>query len=82
MYTALYTKPVIIFQWTRDGFGLGVKTSLPGFPRYTMSEAGDPGDCDLIIDPVLPADEAVYQCQAGLSRIKPHISKIKSILPS
>merc|ERR1719468_657586 len=50
-------------QWTRDGFGLGVKTSLPGFPRYTMSEAGDLGDCDLIIDPVLPADEAVYQCQ-------------------
>ena len=56
-------------QWTRDGFGLGVKTSLPGFPRYRMSEAGDPGDCDLIIDPVLPADEAVFQCQAGLSQV-------------
>ena len=56
-------------QWTRDGFGLGVKTSLPGFPRYRMSEAGDPGDCDLIIDPVLPTDEAVFQCQAGLSQV-------------
>ena len=56
-------------QWTRDGFGLGVKTSLPGFPRYRMSEAGDPRDCDLIIDPVLPADEAVFQCQAGVSKV-------------
>ena len=27
-----------------------------------MSEAGG-GDCDLLIDPVLPADEAAYQCQ-------------------
>ena len=55
-----------------------MKTSLPGFPRYRMSEAGDPGDCDLVIDPVLPADEAVFQCQvmgpgpivSGLARLR------------
>ena len=51
-------------QWTRDGFGLGVRAALPGFPRYAMAEAAA-GNCDLAIDPVLPADEAVYQCQVG-----------------
>ena len=25
-------------QWTKDGFGLGVKTSLPGFPRYRCGQ--------------------------------------------
>ena len=53
-----------IIQWTRDGFGLGVRAALPGFPRYAMAEAAA-GNCDLAIDPVLPADEAVYQCQVG-----------------
>ena len=53
-------------QWTKDGFGLGVKPALPGFPRYAMAEAAA-GNCDLAIDPVLPADEAVYQCQVGAS---------------
>ena len=51
-------------QWTKDGFGLGVRAALPGFPRYAMAEAAA-GNCDLAIDPVLPADEAVYQCQVG-----------------
>ena len=52
-------------QWTRDGFGLGVDPSLPGFPRYSMDDDSDQGGCDLTIGPVLPTDEAVYQCQVG-----------------
>jgi len=55
-------------QWTKDGFGLGTRPGLPGFPRYTMVEdGGGAGVCDLVIDPVQPADEAVYQCQVGAS---------------
>merc|ERR1719244_1954976 len=51
-------------QWTRDGFALGADTEMPDFPRYSMSGAGD-DECDLMIDPVLPIDEGVYQCQVG-----------------
>ena len=51
-------------QWTKDGFGLGNSRELPGFPRYRMTEGGG-GDCDLRISPVLPSDEASYQCQVG-----------------
>jgi len=51
-------------QWTRDGFGLGTGRSLPGFPRYSMKEDGG-GNCDLRISPLLPGDEATYQCQVG-----------------
>lgn len=54
-------------QWTKDGFGLGTRSDLPGFPRYTMAEDRGAGVCDLVIDPVQPADEAVYQCQVGAS---------------
>ena len=46
-------------QWTRDGFGLGVAATLPGFPRYSMA------GCSLVIEPVLQADQAEYQCQVG-----------------
>ena len=52
-------------QWTRDGFGLGVDSSLPGFPRYSMPDDQGGAACDLTITPVLPTDEAVYQCQVG-----------------
>jgi len=51
-------------QWTKDGFGLGNNRELPGFPRYRMTDGGG-GDCDLRISPVLPSDEATYQCQVG-----------------
>ena len=51
-------------QWTKDGFGLGTSRRVPGFPRYTMREGGG-GHCDLTISPVLPSDEASYQCQVG-----------------
>ena len=51
-------------QWTRDGFGLGTVRSLPGFPRYRMEEEGG-GNCDLVISPVLPRDQATYQCQVS-----------------
>ena len=51
-------------QWTKDGFGLGNSRDLPGFPRYRMTEGGG-GNCDLRISPVLPSDEAAYQCQVG-----------------
>ena len=53
-----------LLQWTKDGFGLGKRRELPGFPRYGMREGGG-GDCDLRISPVLPSDEASYQCQVG-----------------
>jgi len=50
-------------QWTKDGFGMGINPTLPGFPRFSMGE-GD-SECFLNIFPVLPADEGVYQCQVG-----------------
>jgi len=51
-------------QWTRDGLALGTDRNLAGFSRYLM--AGDREDiCDLSIDPVLPLDEGVYQCQVS-----------------
>ena len=68
-------------QWTKDGFGLGVKTWLPGFPRYSMSEQGG-GSCDLIIEPVLPADEASYTCQVGVGKAyqqKPIVSRAAKV---
>ena len=53
-------------QWTKDGFGLGNSRELPGFPRYRMTEGEEEeGNCDLWISPVLPSDEATYQCQVG-----------------
>ena len=53
-------------QWTRDGFGLGLDRQLLSFPRYLMAEEiGREGVCDLTIDPVLPLDEGVYQCQVS-----------------
>jgi len=58
-------------QWTRDGFGLGINPSLPGFPRYTMSEVSD--ECDLLISPVLPTDQAGYQCQVGAAAGHPPV---------
>jgi len=51
-------------QWTKDGFGMGVEPSLPGFPRFSMGGDAEP-DCSLNIYSVQPADEGVYQCQAG-----------------
>ena len=60
-------------QWTKDGFGLGIDPSLPGFPRFSMGgDDGDLGrgdlghggqDCGLHIESVQPVDEGVYQCQ-------------------
>ena len=49
-------------QWTRDGFALGTDQSLPEFPRYRLD------GCDLIIQPVVPLDEAQYQCQVSGAR--------------
>ena len=49
-------------QWTRDGFALGTDKTLPELPRYRMET------CDLVIDPVLPLDEGLYQCQVGGAR--------------
>jgi len=50
-------------QWTKDGFGMGINPSLPGFPRFSMGDGET--ECFLNIYPVLPADEGVYQCQVG-----------------
>ena len=50
-------------QWTKDGFGMGINPTLPGFPRFSMGEGES--ECFLNIFPVLPADEGVYQCQVG-----------------
>ena len=49
-------------QWTRDGFALGTDQSLPEFPRYRLE------GCDLVIQPVVPLDEAQYQCQVSGAR--------------
>ena len=51
-------------QWTRDGFALGTERSLPEFARYRMDGASE-DVCDLVIDPVVPLDEGVYQCQVS-----------------
>jgi len=51
-------------EWTRDGFSLGTDRNLGGYPRYLMP--GQRQDiCDLSIDPVLPIDEGLYQCQVS-----------------
>ena len=47
-------------EWTRDGFALGADKQLPSLPRYTMD------NCDLVIQPVLPLDEGLYQCQVSV----------------
>ena len=44
-------------QWTRDSFGLGVNTSLPGFPRYRLAAASQ--DFSLSITAVRQAVQAV-----------------------
>lgn len=60
-------------QWTKDGFGMGVDPTLPGFPRLSMGEGES--ECFLNIYNVQPADEGVYQCQAGAA---PGVSAIAS----
>ena len=45
-------------QWTKDGL------SVDGVSRYQLS-SGRNGLCDLTIEPVLPIDEGVYQCQVS-----------------
>merc|ERR1719153_513498 len=62
-------------QWTRDGYGLGTDPSLPHLPRYSMP-AGGSGQCDLLIEPVLPLDEGRYICQAGASRSQPALLEV------
>jgi len=60
-------------QWSKDGFALGTDRNLPGYSRYMM---GMENNCDLSIDPVLPLDEGIYQCQAsGGHGVAPIISK-------
>jgi hypothetical protein len=51
-------------QWARDGFSLGTDRNLAGYSRYLMPSHQD-DICDLTIDPVLPIDEGVYQCQVS-----------------
>ena len=61
-------------QWTRDGFALGTDKTLPELPRYRMET------CDLVIDPVLPLDEGLYQCQVGGARgVAPVASEVAGI---
>ena len=50
-------------QWTKDGLGMGINPSLPGFPRFSMGEGAT--ECFLIINPVQLEDEGLYQCQVG-----------------
>ena len=57
-------------QWTRDGYGLGTEPSLPHLPRYSMPGLA-PGNCDLLISPVLPLDAGSYVCQAAGSKSQP-----------
>jgi len=45
-------------QWTKDGVGLGQD------PRLSL-DTDKPGDCRLMIFPVLPEDQGTYQCQVG-----------------
>ncbi len=47
-------------QWTRNGFGLGLDTSLPGFPRYSLTP-----EMALKIEGITAADAGEYQCQVG-----------------
>ena len=51
-------------QWTKDGFGLGTDPDLSGFFRYYLDMSQN-DSCDLIVDPIQPEDEGVYQCQVG-----------------
>jgi len=52
-------------QWTRDGFGLGTRRNLPGFPRLYMGGKDMTRDWDLVIEDVEVGDQAVYECQVG-----------------
>ena len=61
-------------QWTREGFSLGTDKALPDLPRYRMET------CDLVIEPVLPLDEGLYQCQVGGARgVAPVASEVAGI---
>ena len=66
-------------QWTKNGFGLGTDPDLPGYTRYSLDNSGD--HCDLILEPVLPEDEAEYQCQIGpghqVAGVSSHIVKVR-----
>jgi hypothetical protein len=57
-----------MLQWTRNGFGLGMEASLPGFPRYSLTPADG-----LRIEPVTEADAGEYQCQVGAGPASPPI---------
>merc|ERR1719219_1181460 len=45
-------------QWIKDGDSLGPD------PRLSL-DTEKPGDCRLMIFPVLPEDQGTYQCQVG-----------------
>ena len=46
-------------QWMKDGFGLGLDVSLPGYPSLSM-----PSWPHLTVSPVSLTDDGYYQCQA------------------
>ena len=59
-------------QWTKDGFGLGVERSLPGYPRYQMAGRNKTHDWDLLIKNVELRDQGEYQCQVGgVGKVRP-----------
>jgi len=75
-----------VLQWTRDGFGLGQKRSLPGFPRMAMVGSNTARDWDLEISPVQLDDEAVYQCQVlatgTMNPIRSGTARLIVLIPS
>lgn len=56
-----------LLQWTKDGFGLGVKRDLPGYSTYSMVGQEENREWSLEISSVTIKDDAVYQCQVGAS---------------
>jgi len=69
-----------VLQWTKDGFGLGTTSDLPGFPRYTLTD-----DLALRINPVSEKDVGTFQCQVGAGEnsrpIRSRAAKISVQLP-
>ncbi|XP_042243477.1 nephrin-like [Homarus americanus] len=52
-------------QWTKDGFALGFKRHVPGYPRYRYLGDASKGQHYLIIKGVTLEDDGEYQCQVG-----------------
>ncbi|XP_069180503.1 nephrin isoform X2 [Procambarus clarkii] len=72
-------------QWTKDGFALGFnRSSIPGFPRYSVLGDEAAGVHNLRITEVVMLDDGEYQCQVtpyGIAGAIRHAANLTVLLP-